>query len=256
MPPPPPPKSPKKPQPNAPDALRRRLTSDGFQAAPALPKGATFNTFNTDSAGLDRSKAISGIVKRLISKGQKISRELDEELLRLAKSSISGDEWQLLQRIILAGPAPENPQDAKMESRRFLHEIEGPLARLANSYHLRLLREKGAPESDLLRGADLVLAEGGKLYERLAEINCFPGKGPFPGARLVRLPSFGVLFFARHGEEDLIVRLEAPLAQMRTLAPQLMAFFEQNFAEGQNIGPMGCSPRTLRSGKPAVALCG
>ncbi|HEY3445230.1 MAG TPA: hypothetical protein VGK67_02655 [Myxococcales bacterium] len=251
MPPPKPPtKKPQQPDPAA--ALRRRLTSDGFQAAPMQPSQA--HVFGTDSAALDRSKAVAGIIKRLISKA-KISPELDRELLRVAKSPISGDEWQLIQRIVLSGPAPETPQEAMTESRRFLHEIEGPLARLANSFHLRLLREKGAPESDLLRGADLVLAEGGKIYERLAEINAAPCKGPFPGARLVRLPSFGTLYLARFGEEDLIVRLEAPLAQMRTIAPLLMQFFEQHFVADQNVGPMGCSPRTLRSGKQAVVLC-
>lgn len=253
MPPPPkPPPGKKTPAPDSGAALRRRLTADGFQAAAAPPMAAAFGT---DSAGLDRSKAVSGIIKRLISKAP-ITPELDRELLRVAKSPITGDEWQLLQRIVLSGPAPATPQEAKLESRRFVSEIEGPLARLANtSFHLRLLREKGAPESDLLRGADLVLCEGGKIYDRLAEINAVPCKGPFPGARLVRLPTFGTLYFARYGDADLVVRLEAPLEKMRAMAPLLMQFYEKHFVGEQNVGPMGCSPRTLRSGKPAAALC-
>ncbi|MGC4118978.1 MAG: hypothetical protein QM765_31300 [Myxococcales bacterium] len=254
----PPPKPPPGKKPQQPDqaaALRRRLTADGFQTAPAPMQLAQAQVFGTDSAGLDRSKAIAGIIKRLIGKAP-VSPELDRELLRVAKSPISGDEWQLLQRVVLSGPAPASPQEAKMESRRFISEIEGPLARLANtSFHLRLLREKGAPESDLFRGADLVLAEGGKIYERLAEINAAPCKGPFPGARMVKLPSFGTLYLARHGEEDLVVRLEAPLERMRAIAPLLMQFYEKHFVGEQNLGPMGCSPRTLRSGKPAVAIC-
>ncbi len=256
MPPPPKPPPGKKPPPHdQAAALRRRLTSDGFQAAPAPNQVAQAQVFGTDSAALDRSKAVAGIIKRLIGRAP-ISPELDRELLRVAKSPISGDEWQLIQRVVLSGPAPLTPQESKMESRRFVSEIEGPLARLANaSFHLRLLREKGCPESDLFRGADLVLAEGGKIYERMAEVNAMPCKGPFPGARVVRLPTFGTLYFARHGEGDLIVRLEAPLEKMRLIAPLLMEFYEEHFVRDQNVGPMGCSPHTLRSGKPAIALC-
>ncbi len=255
---PPPPKPPPGKKPPPPDpaaALRRKLTSDGFQAAPAPMQLAQAQVFGTDSAALDRSKAVAGIIKRLISKAP-VPPELDRELMRLAKSPISGDEWQLLQRIVLSGPAPQTPQESKVESRRFLSEIEGPLARLAKvSFHLRLLREKGCPESDLLRGADLILAEGGKLFERLAEVNAAPCKGPFPEARVVKLTNFGTLYFAPHGSEDLIVRLEAPLEKMRAMAPLLMQFYEKHFVGEQNVGPMGCSPRTLRSGNPAAALC-
>lgn len=225
--------------------LRRSLTADGFQAAAATPMALSHG------AAMDRWKAIAGISKKLNDRA-KVSRELTQELDALAKSPMSGDEWQLLQRVILSGPAPTTDDEADAESRRFIHDVEGPLARVASSWHLRRLREAGALESELYRGADIVLEGGGHLHARLAEINSIPGKGPFPGARLVRLTHFGVLYFARHGEKDLVLRLEAPLVQMRLLAPLLMKFFEEHFAKDQNVGPLGCSPLTLRSGKQAI----
>ncbi len=243
---PPPPKPPNKPVPAA--ARRASLAGDGFQDAPARPRG-----FEAQIASLDRSKAIAGIGYRLSSWAE-IPRPLTEELEYLTKSRMTPDEWLLLQRVILSSPAPQNPAEAKAESRRFLSELEGPLARLASSFHLRRLRESGAPISELYRGADIVLLEGGRLVEPLSEIGAQPGEGPFPGSRVVQLPGFGVLYFAPFEQKNLALRLEAPLAQMRRLAPQLMAFFEEHFVKEQNVGPLGCSPRTLRSGSPAKAL--
>ncbi|MBI5542806.1 MAG: hypothetical protein HY901_02880 [Deltaproteobacteria bacterium] len=233
---------PKKPgaKPNPADALKRRLTSDGFQldARPLMSLGI-------QTEALDRSKAIAGILKRLTDRAA-VPPTLAGELDRVAKSAISGDEWQLLQRTVLSSPAPTGLEEVRQESRRFATELDGPLSRLVQSWHLRRLREAGVPLSPLLRGAEIVLVFGRYLYDPFVQTGAKPFESPrarFPDTHAVILKDFGTLFFAPAGAKDLWLRMGAPVSQLRKLAPQLITFWEQHFAQGQRVGPMGCSPK-------------
>jgi predicted NAD/FAD-dependent oxidoreductase len=163
--------------------------------------------------------------------------------------TITGDEWNLMQRVVLAGPAPSDAQGIDRESRRFREELEGALSRISQSWHLRKLREAGLSLSELLRGADMVLVGAGQLFDVFAQIGGRAAEKPFAHGLSVEMKDFGTLYFAKDGN-DCLVRLQAPVAQLRKIAPILMTFFHQHVVREQNVGPMGCSPCTFDSGNP------
>ena len=233
-------------------ALKKSLGSDGFtpQPKPLIP-------LDSADAAMDRGKAVAGIAKHLIDRAP-VPPEVTQELNGLAKNPLIADEWQLLQRVVLGSDAPTTAEDAAKESRRFMFEVEGPLARWTQSFHLRRLYELRVPATDLFRGADVVVLKGEAILKDWVSYGAreAPPPAPFPGARLVELPGFSVLFFAKSGEADMVVRLEAPLMRLRKLAPNLMAFFEQHFTQDLNVGPMGRSPKTLRAARAVTVSNG
>jgi len=256
---PPPPKPPPKPPAKPDQALRRRLTSDGFQvSAPAAPMVSLAG----GGAEMEYAKSIAGITRRLLDHGP-VPKDLTEEMSRLVATNPPGLAvlWQDLVRLLLAPPAPTSPQEAANDSRNIRGTLEPTLLRLPQSQSraMERLRDCGVGESDLFRGAHIVLDGRGSVYESWSEwAQPRRGPGPYPGVAdpvmEMEIRSVGILVFGRTPDGGTWLQMQTHVEALRKALPKLWAFIEKYVVKTQAVGPMGCSPRTLQSGKPVIVL--
>jgi len=232
--------------------LRRRLSTDEFQviAAPKMDMDA-------DNAATEFGKAASGIKRKLIGMGAPPPPEIDNELAQFTRGPLPHPMWHELLRLILSPPPPASPAAMETDAKRILDALQLPLGRImrSRSHTLERIRGLGVSACYFYRGADIVVASGSHLYDELAPLaeREPPSDTPFPSTVRIEIPTIGVLLLGRPPGNETLVRLTAHLTEIRAAAPRLLAFYEQQVVKAQNMGPMGCSPRTLRSGNPVRA---
>ena len=97
-----------------------------------------------------------------------------------------------------------------------------------------------------------MVSGGARLYDELAPFAepGPPADKPFPATRRIEIPTIGVVYLGRPPGNETLVQISAHLSDLRAIVPRLMQFYEMQVVMGQNIGPMGCSPRTLRAANP------
>jgi hypothetical protein len=231
--------------------IRRRLSTDEFQviAAPKMDMDA-------DNAATEFGKAASGIKRKLIGWGEP-PPEIDAELAQLTRGPLPHPMWHELLRLILSPPPPASPAAMETDAKRILDALQLPLGRImrSRSRTLERIRGLGVSACYFYRGADIVVAAGANLYDELAPLaeRGPPSDTPFPSTVRIEIPTIGVLLLGRPPGNETLARLTAHLTEMRAATPRLLAFYEQQVVKAQNMGPMGCSPRTLRSGNPVRA---
>jgi hypothetical protein len=247
-----------KPDPQA-AALRRKLSSDGFQAVGATP--APKVSLSGGGADTEYAKSIAGLTRRLLDHGP-VTKEITEEMNHLVAVIPPPQNlaviWQALVRLVLAPKPPSTPQEVANDSRTIKGTLAADLVKLpqGQSKALARLKEYGVSESDLFRGAHIVLVKRGSVYDAFCDY-ARPRAGnanPYPDSSdpvmELEIRGIGVMAFGRTADDDTWVQMETRVAELRKALPKLWAFYEQHVVKGQAVGPMGCSPRTLKSGNP------
>lgn len=243
----PPPKAP--PAPAA--SVRRRINTDEFQVAAPRKSTLEFSGPNTDMA-----QTVAGVLRRFANLGE-VPPDITIELNRLLASGAAmnplADEWL---RVVLSPPFPVGGEDLAREAKRISDTVTNPIARLPASQQkvLSRLRGLGVSTGHLFRASHLLVEGGAKLYQdwvdlgaRPAPCDVYPSPGRPPHA--FDIGGMGLLRFGVNGTASW-VQFEAHVDALRAAAPKSWAFFVDKSVKGQNIGPMGCSPRTAASGNP------
>jgi hypothetical protein len=230
-------------------ALRRSLSSDGFQAV----SRPTPMNLETDSAATELGKAAAGINKRLTSLGTP-PPQIAYEIAQLIRGPMPHPFWPELLRVILSPASPEAPEAVASEGKRILDGLQQFFRNLPRSRSklFERLQGLGIPTAHLFHGADIVVEGGAALADELAPLvdNAPASATPFPGSRKLEIATLGTLFFARGEKGEALLRLSAHVAELQKAAPAMMGYFTERFVAQQNIGPMGCSPLALRAGRP------
>lgn len=157
-----------------------------------------------------------------------------------------------------AYPYPDAPGAASREEARILAAARGAEAALppASRGVLDDLRALGVSETDLYHGSHVVIPDGGLRYARWRALDAAPRiSSHYPDVHVqqyeLRLHGIGVLLFGRTGDGSTWCQMEAHGADPQDALLHVGDYLKHEIEGGQNVGPMGMSPRT--ESRPLVA---
>jgi len=128
---------------------------------------------------------------------------------------------------------------------------------LPESYRsvMTTIRSLGISNMDIYCGSHIVCRDGGTLYRKWAALGAFPRiSSHYKGIDIqqfeLRLEGIGSVLFGKTGEGDTWFQMEAHSASLTEAFPHLLDYFKYRMNDGDNVGPLGTSPRN--DGNPLV----
>lgn len=110
------------------------------------------------------------------------------------------------------------------------------------------IRSLGISNMDIYCGSHIVCRDGGQLYRKWSGLGAFPRiSSHYKNIDIqqfeLRLEGIGSVLFGKTGEGDTWFQMEAHSASLTEAFPHLLDYFKHRMNDGDNVGPLGTSPR-------------